>query len=382
MKKIDELKNSLETLKAEAQVLLDENKVGDAKAKMEEIKSMKEAIAIQEQLDKEELEKVEDKIEKKEVEDKMTNIKESANALRAIIKATMGKGLTEAENALLIPASGDGTYGEGYLLPQDVKTLIQKKIRQYKSFRQVLGYIPTSALSGSFPVEDFETLTELVDFTDGTDGTEATDIKFKNVSFALKSKGALLKLSNTLLKMTDNALIEYIAECFAKKAVITENKMAIVALENGKTTKAIADWKALKKSINVDLDEGVKYGTVIVTNQDAYDVLDSALDGTGRPVLQPDPTQPTRKLFMGYPVEVFSNALLATTGTTTKKAPIFYGNLSEAVKFVDDNSYAFATSEHAGFTSNTTVARVIEHVDCIQVDNSDKIYLYGEITIA
>lgn len=311
-------------------------------------------------------------------DDKTKNV---ANALRAAIKACMGKKLTTAENSLLIPTSGNGTYGEGYLLPEDISTIIREKIRQYKSFREVLGYMGTTALSGSYPVENFDTLNGLVDFTDGTDGTEATDISFTPVSFSLKEKGALLSLSNTLLAMTDQNLVEYVAKCFAKKAVITENTMAITALKTGKTIKTLTNCDALVHSINVDLDEGVKYGCVIVTNQDGFDKLDREKDAFGRPLLQPVITDATKKTFKGYPVIVFSNAMLPTTGTDVKKAPVFYGNLSEAVDFVDNNSYSFALSEHAGFKSNTTIARVIEHVDVVQKDSSDKIYCYGELTV-
>ncbi|ULO09664.1 phage major capsid protein [Paenibacillus sp. 19GGS1-52] len=384
MKHIDELKNSLEAAKTEAQTLLNAKNTVAAQAKMDEINDLKASIKIQEQLDIEALEDAQNKIETEKVDNKMDekNTKQTANSVRALIKKGMGKRLTEAENALLIPASGNGTSGEGYLLPQDINTIIVEKIRQYKSFRDVLGYIPTTALSGSFPVESFETLSELVDFTDGVDGTEASDVTFTTVSFKLKEKGALITLSNTLLAMTDNALIQYIAGVFAKKAVVTENKMAIAALKLGKTSKAIADWKALKKSINVDLDEGVKYGACVCTNQDGFDMLDSALDEYGRPVLQPNPALPTSRLFMGYPVHVFSGSLLPTLGTTTKKAPIFYGNVMEGAKFVDAGAYEFATSSEAGFKSNTTIARIITHLDAVQTDASDKMYIFGEITLA
>ena len=382
MKKIDEMKAAYEAAKQEAQAFLDSKKTEEAKAKMQEVKDLKAQIELQAALDQEEAEQVQNKINEKEGFTPMNEVKDkvnSAKAVRAMIKSKLGKPLTEAENALLVPASDNGTNGEGYLLPQDVRTLIIEKIRQYKSMRDVLGYIPTTALSGSFTVEAFETLTELIDFTDGTDGTEPTDIKFNAVKFALKEKGAILKLSNTLLNMTDNDLIAYVAKVFAKKAVITENKMALTALAATKTKKDLADWKALKASINVDLDEGVKYGLSIVTNQDGFNVLDAALDETGRPVMQPDPTNPTRKLFAGYPVHVFSNSMLPTD---TQKAPIIYGNLEEAAAFVDNGSYSFDSSAHAGFTSNTTVARVIEHVDVVQLDSSDKIYIYGQLSTA
>lgn len=378
--RIEERKAEIEQLTSDLKSLIESRDVEGAKVKKEEIRKAQELLKMETELEENEKRALEDPKNKEERgnKDMENREKDTAMELRAIIKASMGKEVTAEERALLV----GGSNGEGYILPQDIRTKIIGLIRQYKSFRDVLGYMPTTALTGSFPIENFETVSELIDFTDGTDGSEADDIKFKNVPFALKEKVALIKLSNTLLAMTDNDLINYVAQIFAKKAVVAENKMAVAKLQNGKTIKQVADWKALKKSINVDLDEAVKYGLKVVTNQDGFDVLDSALDSTGRPVLQPNPANPTQKLFMGYPVEVFSNALLPTTGTTTKKAPLCYGNLAEAVKFVDNGKYSFATSSEAGFKSNTTFARVIEYVDCIQVDSSDKIYIAGELAVA
>lgn len=384
MKKIEQMRANLEKLKVVAQTMLDENKIEEAKAKMQEVKDLKAAIEIQEALDKEEEEAL--KIEHAEIkavaEDRS---RENANIIRAMIKKIGGGSLTDAENALLIPATGTGTNGEGYILPQDVSTLIRKKIREYKSFRDVVGYMPTSALTGSFPIEDFETLTGLVDFTDGDDGVDETDIKFKNVSFALKEKAAFIKLSNTLISLTDNNLIEYIAECFAKKAVITENAMAITTLKANKTVKALADYKELKKSLNKDLDPAVLLGTVIVTNQTGFDYLDQ-IEVEGKPLLQPIIADSSKKTFKGYEVVVFSDALLPSTAATATKGeqtPFIYGNLKEAVKFVDlQGQIGFATSKEAGFMSNTTIARLIEFVDVVQVDKSDKCYVYATVETA
>lgn len=381
MKKIDEMKNKLANLKNEAQVLLDNNKIQDAKAKMEEIKELKDAIAVQEVLDQEEIEIMKAKAKNASTGLTQDATKENANAIRAMIKKVTGKQLTEAENALILPSTSNptGEHGESYILPQDIRTLISKKIRQYKSLRDVLGYMPASALTGSFPVEDFETGTGLVDFTDGEEGTDDKEIKFKNIKYSLVEKAAFIKLSNTLLNLTDNALINYIVEVFSKKAVITENQMGIAALKKGKQAKSLADWKALKSSINKDLDPAVLFGTVIVTNQDGFDVLDSALDANGRPILETNPANPTQSKFKGYIVEQFSNTLLPSV---ENKAPIFYGNLAEGVKFVDlDGQVAFATSSEAGFMSNTTIARLIEFIDVVQCDSSDKCYCYGELPI-
>lgn len=381
MDKLTEMRNKLEKLKNEAQVLLDNNKLEEAKAKMNEVKSQKEAIKIQEALDAEEKEMLKAASENKETGLSKSKNKENANAIRAMIKKVTGRSLTEAENALLLPSTSNpnGANGESYILPEDVSTLIHQKIRQYKSMRDVIGYIPASALTGSFPIENFETVTELIDFNDGEDGTGSNDIKFTNVKYSLTEKAAFIKLSNTLLSLTDNALINYIVETFSKKAVVTENKMAIKIMKENKTAKSLKSFRDLKASINKDLDPGVLFGTVIVTNQDGFDWLDEQEDKMGRPILQPNPTDPTSNTFKGYSLIQFSNSLLPSEAN---KAPFFYGNLQEAIKFVDLNGQvSFATSSEAGFMSNTTIARLIELIDVVKVDSSDKCYMYGEVDL-
>lgn len=378
MLKSDELKAKLNDIKAKAEALTDATEIKNAIA---EIKNLKAQIELAEMTEADEARNIEDKLKDNEVKNMDKNnvvdkTKENANAIRAMIKKTLGSPLTVAENALLV----GGDSGEGYILPQEISTTINKLVRQYKSIANLLGYMPVTALTGSFPTEDFETVSELVDFADGTPIGDISDIKFKNVPFSLKEKAGFISLSNTLLSMTDNDLINYVSEVFARKYVITQNKMGIATLKANKTVKTIADWKALKKSINKDLTEAVKgVNMVIVTNQDGFDTLDEALDNQGRPVLQPNPTNPTQKLFMGYPVEVFDNTLMPTVAT---KAPIFYGDLKDAVKFVSNGQYAFATDKSVGFLSNVTVARIITHMDCVQADSSDKAYCYGEFTIA
>lgn len=377
MSKIEEMQAKLAVLVQTAQDYLDKDEMDKAEETRKEAQALADKIEKQRQLDKlsagleapRSTEPIADSREK-----------ESASFIRAALKKLSGTKLTDAENALLLPTTSEvhGTNGEGYILPQDIQTRIREKLRQYKSLREVCGYVKATALTGSYPVENLDSMSGLVDFTDGNDGNDVTDFSFSNVAYALKEKGAFIKISNTLLALTDNDLIAYIVRIFAKKAVITENAMAKAALEKGKTAKALSGWAALKASINTDLDPAALYGTCIVTNQDGFNALDSALDETGRPVLQPDPTQPTRKIFMGYPVYVYSNAMLKTS---ENKAPVYYGNIEEGVRFYDLGVTAFATSKDAGFYSNTTVARLIEWVDVVQNDSSDKCYCFGQLSL-
>ncbi|MGL5328221.1 MAG: phage major capsid protein [Peptostreptococcaceae bacterium] len=383
MKKSQELLNRLNALQDEAKALVSEGKGSEALAKTQEVKEAKAAYEAQLQI--EEFENGAP-IEGNPVpQEPIVNQKvNGAATIRAMIKAATGKKLTEAENALLLPSTGspNGENGEGYLLPQDIRTRIVKKVRQMNSMRDVLGYMPTTELSGSFPVENFETVTELVDFTDGTDGQEADDIEWINISFKLKEKGALIKLSNTLLKMTDENLIEYVANIFARKAVVTENKLAIAALKLNKTIKPLAGWDSLRKSFNVDLDPGVLYDCAILTNQSGFEGLDGAKDSNGNPILEKDVQVPTRKTFKGHPIIVFSDANMPNRIDGAKKlAPMIYGNLKLGVSFVDNEEFAIAFSSEAGFKQNATYGRIIEFVDVVQVDKSDKCYIVGEMDV-
>lgn len=386
MTKLENLMNQLNAFIKTMQDQLDADETDKAAETKNKVDALIAKIEMQKQIDSLEKDNIQND-PSGQAEPNNSSEKTNATFIRAAIKKMTGKPVTEAENALLLPttSSPDGANGEGYILPQDIRTQINKRIMDFKSFREAVGKITTTCLTGSFVYEDLSNIAGLVDFTDGTEGAVSEDPKFTKIAFSLKEKGALISLSNTLITMTDNDLVSYIVDYFAKKAVITENTMAITALKSNKTVKTLADYAALKASINTDLDPASLYGTVIVTNQDGFNLLDSQLDGNGRPILQPDPTIPTVKRFMGYEVKVYSNSQLPSTAATASEdgyAPIFYGNLTEGVKFVDGPGISFATSTEAGFTKNVTIARIIEFVDVVQCDKSDKCYIYGQLKVA
>ena len=380
MSKIEEMQAKLAVIINTAQDYLDKDDLENADKMQKQAQELADKIEKQKALDK--LSAGIEAPQATEGTKDATKTKENASFIRAALKKLSGTKLTEAEDALLLPSATypNGANGEGYILPQDIRTKIHEKLRQFKSLREVCGYIKTTALTGSYPIENIDSINGLVDFTDGTDGQDATDFSYSTVGWSLKEKGAFIKVSNTLLALTDNDLIAYIVRVFAKKAVITENAMAKAKLEANKTAKSLSGWEALKASINVDLDPAVLYNTKIITNQDGFNVLDQALDLNGRAVLQPDPTQPTRKLFMGYPIEVYSNAMLPSD-STNNVAPIYYGNIEDGVQFVDLDNIAFASSKEAGFMSNTTICRLIEWVDVVQADASDKCYCFGKLAL-
>ncbi len=298
--------------------------------------------------------------------------------IRAAVKKSMGTNLNDIENALLVPA---GTNGALYLMPDGMAKRIHELIRDYKSIRDHIGYKEADSLKGSFPVEDFEGVPELLDWPDGEEFNEDDTIEFIGIPFILKPKGALFKIGNTLLNKADEDLLEYVVKVFAKMAVVTENKKAFEALNADKVIVPIATADDLSTAWK-NLDGTIKYGATILTNEDGFEYLETLRDSEGNPVLKPWSQNEAVMAYKDKPVEVFNNVVLPTVGTSpASKVPMYLGNLKEAATLIDMGKPVFRFSAHLGFARNVSYASVMEYVDVVQVDSSDKAYQVCEITV-
>ncbi|MDO7487039.1 phage major capsid protein [Peribacillus frigoritolerans] len=367
MKKIDELKQSLATVKDEVRSLNEANKVEEAEAKLAELRNINKQIEIQTELDAQEIQEVEVKMENREVKNNELEIR------TVFTKAIQGKSLTTEERALVQSAvNADG----GFLVPKDVANDINQLKRQYKSAKDIVGVIPVSTEAGSFVVEDLSTMTDLINFDDSTTGLAEQQPKFKDVQYKVVNYGAITPIAKSFLQDETANFLNYLNGYFAKKAIRTENTKIFAELKNGKTAKPVTTMASLKKLINVEIDPAIKEVSVIAMNQDAFNFLDAMADSQGRPLFQQNPVDATQLQILGLPVHVFSNAELPTVAT---KAPIFIGALSEGVKFFDRGVYEVAISQEAGFKQNQVVARVVERFDVKQNDASA--YVLAEVTV-
>lgn len=301
---------------------------------------------------------------------------EKVSGFKAMTKLASKQALTEEEKALI---TGEGaTSGENLLVPDDVKAEINELRKTYISAKSLVTVEPTDALAGSVNYEDGAPA-GLVEFEDGAAIEEGTDPDFKPVKFAIKHFGKLIPVSRILLGAEKAGLMGYLNRWFVKNAVITENAKIFGAWKagyNGGTPKAIAGWKELKKSITVDLDPSCLLAGVIVTNQSGFACLDAEEDADGRPVLQPNPANPTQKLFQGLPVHVFPDAQLANIDAT--HFPMIYGDTKAGATFVEHKALEFNTSEHYLFGKNQNCLRVIEGFDVMSTDTTA--YIYGSFS--
>lgn len=291
---------------------------------------------------------------------------------------TKGKKLNDAEKALLYGDDGAETpkeNDENLLVPEDVQVAINEARRSYKSAKDYVTVIPVATLSGSMNFETGEPA-GLVDFEDGDVLNEENEPTFDIKKWAIKFKGKLIKIGRILLGAEKAGLMAYLNKWFIKNAVVSENKDIFDCLKEGKETVSFADWKALKSHINKKLDPSALIDGVIITNQDGFDILDSAEDKNGRPILTPNPKDETIKMFKGLEIAVFANAQLPSTASG---APVFVGDTRSGCFFMEKQGLEFAVSEHRYFDQNTNALRVIEGYDTLQADADA--YFYGELKL-
>lgn len=369
-KKMREIRQKINNKRAEAKALMGEGKLVEAKALVEKIRNLEDEFEVEAELYEGEKKGIENNAGNK---DKGAKAKYNAELFAKVVK---GKKLTAEEQEIVNAVTTTDQNGTSLLIPKDVATQIYELKREMKSARTIVGHYPTTTIEGSYPIETLETLTELTNFSEDVDVPESEAPKFTNVEYKIKEYGALLPLSNTVLKNETAGLVSYLSRWFAKKAIRTENKLIFAKLKESKSAKTINSLDDLQSVINKDVDAGLVPTSVIVTNQDGFDFMDKQKDTTGRPLLQQHPTEPTTKTFKGLNIEVFSTAELPNN---ENKFPVFVGDTTEGADLVEREGLQFAMSSEAGFTKNKTYIRVIESIDVASKDKGA--YVYGEITL-
>ena len=287
------------------------------------------------------------------------------------------KSMDEREKAALVTGASSQN-GETYLVPDDVRAEINELRKTYLSAKSLVTVDTTDALAGSVNYED-GVPTGLTAFDDGDAIAEESGIKFVIKKFTIGWMGKIIPISRILLGSEKAGLMNYINRFFLRSAILSENAKIFDTLKNGYnngTAKAVAGWKALKKSITVDLDPACLLNGVIVTNQSGFAALDAEEDKDGRPVLQPNPANATEKLFQGLPIKVYPDAQLPNIDAT--HFPVLYGDLKAGATFVEHSGLEFAVSEHYFFGKNQTALRVIEGYDVMSTDTGA--YIYGSFS--
>ncbi len=258
--------------------------------------------------------------------------------------------------ALSSTADADG----GLLIPKDQETKVIELAREYSSLRDEVTVEPVNTLTGSRVIEQDAEYTAFTEVTEGTKISDMDNGQFKAISYNCKTYGGLLPIPMNLLKDNTGNLLNHIGKWFARKKV---------------SATAIDD---IKKTLNVTLDPKISDSASIITNQTGFNALDKLKDTDGRYLLQPDPTQPTKKMIKGRPVKVYPDKILPNDSST--KAPILIGDLKRAITLFDRQLLTVdSTAIGAGaFEKNTTMVRGLMRLDAQKFDEKAVVFLQLE----
>jgi len=376
-KKERELRQTLAEKRTKIEALTDEGKMDEAKKLLAEAQQIKDQIQTYEDIrnmqvsyeQEEPQHDPETKNPQQPTDDiAKTEVKNHVQLFASALKT--GK-VPQPLAAMKEGVDEDG----GLIVPQDISTKINEKRRQFDTLANLVDVIPVSTNKGSRVLEKLSDITPLANLEELENIEELENPKFENIKYNIKDYAGILVLSNDLLADTQEALLQYLTTWLAKKSAVTRNTLILNQLGTlAKTTVSKQD--DIKDILNVKLDPAINATTKVVTNQSGFNMLDKLKDAFGRYLLQPNPTDPTKKLLFGKPVSVISDKYLPSNGTKTPKHPLIIGDLKEAVKLFDRQQYSILTTNVGGkaFYRNSTDVRIIEREDVVLWDTDAVVY--------
>lgn len=395
-KELRELKIEIDNKRIEVENLLKENKIEEAKAAKDERKKLQDKFDVLFELEAEEEKEIKDKIEDGnvitlgEVENKGKSI---ANAFVNAIKAGLSKKPVAEKDLKILNAMKEGTDEDGGLtVPQDIQTSIKELRRSQDALENLVNVETVTTLSGTRVIEKAADQTPFDNVEEEAEFGDVATPQFEKISYKVKKKGGILKVTRELLQDTAENIIMYLRRWIAKKSKATRNALIIAKIDEITNTKEVAinSLDGLKDIFNVKLDPAIALTSGVLTNQSGFNWLDKLQYSDGKYILQPNPMNLTQKLLFGvYPVTVVSDKVLKSKGIgnpgaeTAWKHPLICGDLKEAITLFDRENMTIEMSTEAGdlWAKDQTGIKVRERLDIQTVDAAAIIKAEVEIKV-
>lgn len=390
-KEMRELLQALENKKAQVRALLAEEKVTEAEKMMEEVRALQKKIDLQKEIEAIEDFSTDGGQQVSDSVDKDLNAEYKRVFLRGLrrqrITADDWSIVAEYNRSIRAEVMHEGTDpgnpaagNVGLIVPQDIQTSINEIMRQLDDLSQYITVETVNTLSGSRVLEADNVMTPFQVVNEFGQVQQTDNPQFVPITYQLVKRAGYLPLTNELLADSDQNILRYVANWIARKHVVTKNTL-ITAMLGGLAPVALADFDAIKRVLNVDLDPAISLNSVIITNQDGYNWMDTQVDGNGRYLLTDDITQPGRKLFKGRPIVVVSNRYLPTIQGPPVLAPVFIGNGKQFSVLFTRGLYELASTKEGGdaWRRDTTELRVITRDDLQGWDLASMVY--GQLQI-
>lgn len=373
-KELRELLDQINAKKTEVKNFVAENKIEEAKASKEELKSLQDKFDVLYDLYEEEKENNEEAIKNKAKENNKENsIAEFANAARNGFRVN---------NKMTIGSKPDG----GYTVPEDILTSINTYRESKKSLKDLVTVEKVTTSKGS---RTFKKRAQQNGFTKvgegGKIGKGATP-QFERLNYEIEKYAGYFPVTNELLADSDANITNTLIQWIGDESRVTANKLILNVIKTKAETK-LEGLNGIKKALNVTLGSAFKATSKIITNDDGLQYLDTLKDGSGRYILQADPITPMSMWLCAgatkVPVEVIPNSDMPSTGN---KAPFIIGDLKEGIVFWDRQLMSIKMSDIASigdlnaFEEDLTLFRAIEREVVTKKD--EQAFVNGYIDIS
>ena len=362
-KKMREIKAQIEVLSEEATKRLEVKDLEGAEEKINEIDNLEREYKVAERLFKTEKEEVTDEVvAKTKVVDKVKNF---ADGIRMAIQNKMSEG-----------SNVDG----GYTVPEDIVTDIEQLREAEFSLEQLVSVETVTTDSGRRTYKKRSQQTGFSKVGEGGKiGKKATP-QYAVMNYAIEKYAGYYPITNELLEDSDANIYNDLVTWIAGDSRATRNNLIIEAI-NTKSAVAIAGLDGIKKALNVTLGQAFKPTSVIVTNDDGLQYLDTLKDADENYVLSNSPSDPMKLVLSAgattIPVKVVPNNVLTTT---ENKVPFIIGDLKEGIKLFDRKKLNILASNVAvvgsgdemlnAYEEDLTILRGIERED-VEVRDAD-----------
>ena len=374
-KKMREIKAQIEVLNEEATKLFEAKDLEGAESKINEIDNLEREYKVAERLFKSEKDEVTDEaVAKTKAYDKVKNF---ADGIRMAIQNKMSEG-----------SNVDG----GYTVPEDIITDVEKLRDAEFSLEQLVSVEPVTTMSGR---RTFKKRSQQTGFTKvgegGKVGKKATP-QYAVMNYTIEKYAGYYPITNELLEDSDANIYNDLVTWIAGDSRATRNNLILEAI-NTKSAVAIAGLDGIKRVLNVTLGQAFKPTSVIVTNDDGLQYLDTLKDADEKYVLSNSPADPMKLVLSAgattIPVKVVPNKVLTTTDN---KVPFIIGDLKEGIKLFDRRKLNILASNVAvvgsgdemlnAYEEDLTLLRGIEREDVEVRDAEAFVNGYIEVTQA
>lgn len=373
-KELRELLDQINAKKTEVKNFVAENKIEEAKASKEELKSLQDKFDVLYDLYEEEKENNEEAIKNKAKENNKENsIAEFANAARNGFRVN---------NKMTIGSKPDG----GYTVPEDILTSINTYRESKKSLKDLVTVEKVTTSKGSRTFKKRAQQTGFVKVGEGGKIGKGATPQFERLDYEIEKYAGYFPVTNELLADSDANITNTLIQWIGDESRVTANKLILNVIKTKAETK-LEGLNGIKKALNVTLGSAFKATSKIITNDDGLQYLDTLKDGNGRYILQADPITPMSMWLCAgatkVPVEVIPNSDMPSTGN---KAPFIIGDLKEGIVFWDRQLMSIKMSDIASigdlnaFEEDLTLFRAIEREDVTKKD--EQAFVNGYIDIS